>query len=296
MSIPTSLAFLGAYRVEARADPLSEIEARHGGRLGVFAIDTDTGRTLTHRADERFTMCSTFKGLLAGQIMSRVDAGHESLARLVHFNAHDLSTAGYPDFLCPVTAAHVSQGALTVATLCQASVAVSDNLAAILLMQSVGGPPGFNRFLRSLGDGITRSDRYEPGSNSYDGLLDTTTPRAIIGSARKLLLGDVLKPSSRELLTSWMIDSTPGLRRLRASFPPNWVTGDKAGTYGPDETNDYAITWPPGRRPVLIAAYYNAPGMDLDLREAVLREVGTVVAALVGESSVTPPASLYSRT
>ncbi len=280
-SMPISLALLGAYRVEARADPLSEIEARHGGRLGVFAIDTDTGRTLTHRADERFTMCSTFKGLLAGQILSRVDAGHESLARLVHFDAHDLSTAGYPDFLCPVTAAHVSQGALTLATLCQASVEVSDNLAAILLMRSIGGPPGLNRFIRSLGDEVTRSDRYEPASNAYDGPFDTTTPRAIIGSASKLLLGDILKPSSRELLASWMIDSTPGLRRLRAGLPLDWVTGDKAGTYGPDETNDYAITWPSGRRPILVAAYYNAPGMDLDLREAVLREVGMAVAALV---------------
>lgn len=225
--------------------------------------------------------CAAPSGLLAGQILSRVDARHESLARLVHFDAHDLSTAGYPDFLCPVTAAHVSQGALTVATLCQASVEVSDNLAAILLMRSIGGPPGLDQFIRSLGDEITRSDRYEPASNAYDGPFDTTTPRAIINSARKLLLGDILKPSSRELLASWMIDSTPGLRRLRAGIPLDWVTGDKAGTYGPDETNDYAIIWPSGRPPILVAAYYNAPGIDLDLREAVLREVGMAVATLV---------------
>jgi len=51
-----------------------------GGRLGVFAIDTASGRTLAHRADERFLMCSTFKGLLAAQVLSRVDSGQEQLS------------------------------------------------------------------------------------------------------------------------------------------------------------------------------------------------------------------------
>ena len=32
----------------------------------------------------------------------------------------------------------------------------------------------------------------------------------------------------------------------------------------------------------LIAAYYNVLKMDLDLREVVLREVGTAIAALTG--------------
>ena len=114
-----------------------------------------------------------------------------------------------------MTAAHVSQGALTVETLCQASVEVSDNLAAILLTQSIDRPLGLNRFIRSPGDGITRSDRYEPASNAYD---VPSAPREIIDVAKKLLLGDIIKSSSRELLMSWMIDCTLGLKRLRAGL------------------------------------------------------------------------------
>ncbi len=58
----------------AATNPISNIERRRGGRLGVFAIDTGSGRTLAYRADERFLMCSTFKGLLAAQVLARVDA------------------------------------------------------------------------------------------------------------------------------------------------------------------------------------------------------------------------------
>ena len=172
---------LGTRTVSAGAageNVIAPIEQGHGGRLGVFAIDTGSGRTLSYRSNERFTMCSTFKGLLAAQVLARVDAGTESLTRMLRYNENDLSAAGYPDYSCPVTAQSVKTGALTLGTLCQAIVEASDNLAAILLMRSVGGPAGLTSFIRSLGDGATRSDRYEPLSNSYDGELDTTTPRA----------------------------------------------------------------------------------------------------------------------
>ena len=54
---------------------LAWIEEREGGRLGVAVIDTETGWTLEHRADERFPMCSTFKLLAAAAALKRVDDG-----------------------------------------------------------------------------------------------------------------------------------------------------------------------------------------------------------------------------
>lgn len=255
---------------------IAALEKRYGGRLGVFAVETESGRTLAYRADERFLMCSTFKGLLAALILSRVDAGQETLTRLVPYSAKDLV------FTSPVTEASVGQGALTVATLCQAIVEVSDNTAAILLMRSIGGPEGLTRFVRSLGDTVTRSDRYEPQSNQSDGMLDTTSPRAILGSARKILLGDVLSQASRELLESWMVAEKPGLKRLRAAFPADWIGADRPGTSLENETNDYALARPPGRAPLLVAAYYDAPHLDMALRETVLREVGSAFVAWTG--------------
>lgn len=248
--------------------PLADIERRHGGRLGVYAIDTGTGRRLEHRADERFLMCSTFKGMLAAQVLARVDAGKERLDRLVHYTAQDLI------FTSPVTKANVARGALPVHTLCQAIIEQSDNTAAILLMRSAGGPAALTQFMRGIGDEVTRSDRYEPDSNRYSGVLDTTTPRAIATAARTVLLGDVLRLASRAQLERWMIDCKPGLNRLRAVLPAGWLAADRPGTSVEEQTNDYALVRPPGRAPLLVAAYYDAPGMSMGAREAVLREAG----------------------
>jgi beta-lactamase class A len=260
---------LGIPMAAAAASPIADIERRHGGRLGVYAVDTGSGRTLAYRADERFLMCSTFKGLLAGLVLIRVDAGKEDLARMVPYSEKDLI------FTSPITKANVGQGAMSVEALCQAIVEVSDNTAAVLLMRSVGGPAGLTQFVRGLGDVTTRSDRYEPASNEYSGVLDTTTPRAIAGSAQKILLGDVLSPKSRDQLEAWMIACKPGLKRIRAALPADWIAGDRPGTSLDEETNDYAIVRPPGRSPLIVAAYYDASKVNVDARETVLHEVGS---------------------
>jgi beta-lactamase class A len=258
---------------------LAEIERRHGGRLGVFALDTGSGRTFGYRADERFLMCSTFKGLLAAQVLARVDAGEERLDRTVHYTRQDLV------FTSPVTEANVASGSMTVSALCDAMLTYSDNTAAVLLMKSAGGPAALTRFCRAAGDPVTRSDRYEPDSNQHHGDLDTTSPRAIAMLARTLLLGEVLSPGSRARLEQGMIDCKPGLKRLRAALPPDWRAADRPGTSVDGETNDYALVRPPGRAPLLVAAYYDAPGLDWDTREAVLREAGAAFVAWAKDSA-----------
>jgi beta-lactamase class A len=255
--------------LHAAESPLADIERRRGGRLGVFAIDTGSGRTLSHRADERFLMCSTFKGLLAAQILARVDSGAERLDRVVRYTKKDLI------FTSPVTKANVARGALSIDALYRAILVESDNTAAILLMRSAGGPAALTRFVRSFGDTATRSDRYEPDSNRYCGVLDTTTPKAIATTAQRLLLGDVLSASSRAKLEHGMTDCKPGLNRIRAVLPAGWQAADRPGTSVESETNDYALVRPPGRAPLLVAVYYEAPGVGMDTREAVLREAGT---------------------
>jgi beta-lactamase class A len=271
LGLPLFMTMTAAAPTIAEEAALADIERRMGGgRLGVFAVDTGTGRTLGHRVDERFLMCSTFKGLLAALVLSRVDAGEEGLARLVPYGEKDLI------FTSPITKDHVREGALSVEALCQAMVEVSDNTAAILLMRRMGGPAALTQFVRGLGDAVTNSDRYEPDSNSYSGDLDTTSPRAVAGSVRAILLGDVLAPQSREMLESWMIGCKPGLKRIRAALPADWVAGDRPGTSVDRETNDYAIVRPPGRDPLLVAAYCDAPRLEMQAREAVLRMAGEV--------------------
>lgn len=254
---------------------LAAIEAKTGGRLGVAALDTGSGRRIEYRADERFAMCSTFKLLLAAAVMARVDAGRESLDRRVAF--------GPPDLLeyAPVAREHVAEGSMPVSALCAAAVGKSDNTAANLLLASLGGPEGLTRYARSLGDEVTRLDRAEPklNQNAPGDPRDTTTPAAMLASSRKVLVGDALSAASRARLEAWLVGSTTGAARLRAGFPPTWRAGDKTGTGMNGATNDVAIAWPPGRPPVLAAVYLTGSPLALAAREAALAEVGRIIAS-----------------
>ena len=78
-------------------------------------------------------MCSTFKWLLAAQVLSLVDADTEQLSRLIPYSGSDVL-----DY-APVTRAHVSDGGMSVAALSAAAIQYSDNTAANLLLRVVGG-------------------------------------------------------------------------------------------------------------------------------------------------------------
>ncbi len=262
-----SRAAIGA----GRTDTLEALERASGGRLGVDALDTGSGRSLGHRADERFLMCSTFKLLLAAAVLARVEAGQEKLDRRVSYAVSDLLE------YAPVSRAHLAEGGLTIGVLCRAAVEDSDNTAANLLLASIGGPEAITQFVRGLGDGVTRLDRIEPALNDPDGVFDTSTPRAIAGSVRAVLLGPPLAPASRAMLEGWMMACATGRNRLRAGLPSTWSAGDKTGTVD-TQTNDLAIIRPPGRAPLIVAAYYQGGPVMIAGREAVLRQVGWIVA------------------
>lgn len=259
---------------EGRESPFAAIEAGVGGRLGLAALDTATSDRLTHRADERFPMCSTFKWLLAAQVLARADAEEESLERVVRFGPADLLE------YAPVAGEHVEAGELTVSELCAAAVRVSDNTAANLLLATVGGPEGFTAYLRTLGDRVTRLDRREPELNEAapGDPRDTTSPAAMLEDLRTVLLGDALSPASRELLIDWLVTSTTGKARLRAGLPGDWRVGDKTGTCGPGYANDVAIAWPPGQPPILIAAYLAEAEASFEECNAALADVARGIA------------------
>jgi beta-lactamase class A len=241
----------------------------------VFAVDTGDGTGMSHRADERFAMCSTFKWLLAAFVLWQVDQDEISLDERLSYGPSDLL-----DY-APVAKAHVDTGWLSVETLCRASVTISDNTAANLLLHRVGGPSELTSFLRQTGDTVTRLDRNEPelNTNLPGDERDTTTPRAMAGSMNRLLVGDVLSARSRDMLQQWLKDSTTGLERLRAGLPSGWIAGDKTGTGVNGAANDVAIAWPPNGSPILIASYLSESDASPAARNAAHADIARSIAA-----------------
>jgi beta-lactamase class A len=252
---------------------IAAIEARHGGRLGVAALDTGSGRHLEHRADERFALCSTFKFLAAAAVLERVDRDVEWLDRRITYGEGDILE------YAPVAKKHVKDG-MTLAELCAAAVEWSDNTAANLLLQAIGGPEGLTRYARSLGDQVTRLDRTEPELNvvAPSDERDTTSPAAMLVLMNAILCGKALSDRSRQQLDAWLVAAKPGKNRLPAGLPLGWRIGHKTGTGAAAETNDIAIIWRRGHAPILVAAYYTESAEPMAAREAALAEVGQVVA------------------
>lgn len=267
-------AALGAPRWARAAPSLAQLEARCGGRLGVHAFNLASGKRLSHRADERFAMCSSFKALLASAVLARVDAGREQLDRLVPITKADMKPHA------PVSETYVSAGKVSIGTLAKAAVEVSDNPAANLLLKTIGGPAGLTAWLRRIGDQTTRLDRWELELNSAikGDPRDTTTPAAMAATMARLTTGQVLTPASRDRLVGWMSASTTGAERLRKHLPPGWRAGDKTGTGANGATGDVAVFWPPKGGPIVAACYITETSADLAVREGVMAEVGRIVA------------------
>ena len=246
-----------------------------GGRLGVAAIDTGSGRELRFDAGSRYAMASTFKFPLAAAVLALVDRGALSLDEKLPIPPGKLLDNS------PATERYRDEGSLSVVRLCSAIVELSDNAAANMLLRRIGGPEALTRFIRSCGDPVTRLDRYEMelNSNLPGDPRDTTSPAAMAGLARALVLGDRLAEQSRRHLSTWLQKSVPGPDRLKAGFPsPLWLVGHKTGTGANGAVNDVAVAWRSGRPPVVVACYQSGGTADRPARFAAHAAVGRLVA------------------
>jgi beta-lactamase class A len=246
------------------AQRIAAIEARIGGRVGVCAINSETDALIAYRADERFAMASTFKWLLAAAVLTASQSGMPLDQPLPYSRAHILPNS-------PKTEARLDargEGEMTIGELAEAIVTVSDNTAANMLIEPVGGPEGLTYFLRRTGDQVTRLDRREMelNENAPGDERDTTTPRAMAETLLRMLAGDgPLNAGSRDKLIGWMAAETRSLDRLRAGLPKDWRAGAKPGTGGNGAYNDVALAFPPRRKPIAIASYMSdsaAPNAD----------------------------------
>lgn len=258
---------------------LAALESKHGGRLGVAVTSLAGAPMLSYRQNERFAMCSTFKALLGAFVLHRVDAGQESLDRAIPFTSADLLE------YAPITKKELANGHMTIAALNAASIQYSDNTAANLLLDTVGGPAALTQYLRSIGDHVTRLDRNEPtlNTNIAGDERDTSTPQAMAATLRKLLVGNQLSSASKQQLNAWLLGNTTGDAKLRAGFNPFWMVGDKTGSGANGASNDVAIVYPRGQAPFIIAVFYTGSSLSGDEKSAVIAEAGKIAASVSGK-------------
>jgi beta-lactamase class A len=255
---------------------LRALETKAGGRLGVAAIRTRDGARIDYRADERFAFCSTFKGIAVPAVLKRSETERGLLDRRIAYGRDKLATYS------PVTEKHVGAG-MTVAELCAAAIRYSDNTAANLIIELLGGPAAVTRFARSIGDTVFRLDRRETALNTAipGDPRDTTTPAAMTRDLQRFALGPLLAPPQRAQLIEWLAGNRTGDKRIRAAVP-GWRVADKTGTGGHGTTNDIAILWPPEGAPIVMTIYFTQPKPDAPARDDVVADAARIVVAALG--------------
>ncbi|MDO9379522.1 MAG: class A beta-lactamase [Nocardioidaceae bacterium] len=259
----------GAGRTDVR-DEVAALEREHAATIGFHAARLGGGPSLRYRADEPRPVHSVFKALAAAAVLRDLDRRGEVLERRVRYSGSDLVPYS------PVTELHVEDG-LTVRELCDAAVRISDNTAANLLLEQLGGPRAITRFARSLGDDRTRLDRWEPDLNEATpgDPRDTTTPRATSGSLARLLAGGALSCRDRAVLRDWMLRNTTSDRRFRAGLPDRWRLADKTGS-GTVTFNDAGVAWPPRGAPLVLSALVRLETPDVAASETIHAELARI--------------------
>lgn len=254
-------------------EEFARIELATSGRLGVAALDMETGLRASHRGDERFPMCSTFKAMASAAVLHRVDRGESSLDQRVQVEAKDILA------YAPVTKQHVGSS-MSLSELCEAAITLSDNTAANLLLREIGGPAGFTSFFRTIGDNVSRLDRWEVELNEArpGDPRDTTSPVAMLKDLQRVVIGDVLQAASRQKLMDWMVANKTGDTRLRAGVPRDWKVGDKTGTGDRGTYNDIGVFWPPGRKPIVVTVYLTGASAPMEKCNEVIANVARAVA------------------
>ncbi|MEE4594937.1 class A beta-lactamase [Streptomyces sp. DSM 41524] len=257
---------------KAVAGEFKKLERSYDAHLGVYAIDTGTGHEVAYRDGERFAFASTFKALEAGAVLRKYKLS--GLDRVVRYSKDDLVDNS------PVTEKHVDTG-MSLGALCDAAVRYSDNTAANLLFDQLGGPKGLDAILEKLGDDVIQMENIEPELSRWvpGETHDTTTPRAMAKDLRAFVLGDVLGKGERAQLTKWLRTNTTGDELIRAGMPKGWQVGDKTGSgtyYG--ARNDIAVVWRPGAAPLVMAIMSYRGDKDTPFDNKLIADAASVVA------------------
>lgn len=251
-------------------EELAKLEETFDARLGVYAMDTGTNQTIDYRADERFAFASTSKALATGVLLQQKSM--EELNQKITYIRDDLVDYS------PITEKHVDTG-MTLHELCDASIRYSDNTAHNLILKQIGGPEGFKKSLREIGDHVTNPKRLEPELNEVNPgeTHDTSTPRALAESLKAFTIGDALPDEKRALFIDWLKRNTTGDTLIRAGVPKGWEVGDKTGAASHGTRNDIGIVWPPEGDPVIIAILSDRDAPDAEYQDELIAQAAKVV-------------------
>lgn len=279
------------------------------GHLGLAAIDLESGATLSIEGDARFPMASAVKVAVAATFLHQVEEGRHSLTETITLDETLRARSEGITEMLPHPGV-----ALSAANLLELMLTVSDNTAADMLIQAVGGPQAVTDWLKASGIEGQRADRgiarlilddgnkpMTPGLTEAQSLArfepvepwkvdteiwppnpafdsdprDTSTPPAMAGLLAKLRRGQLLSPAHTDLLFEIMARCKTGKPRVAALLPADTPWAHKTGTLAGISNDVGVLTLPNGHR--LVVALFAYGIADATARNRMLADIGRLL-------------------
>jgi len=246
-----------------------EIEENLNGRVGVSIYDSAEKTQWHYNGNSRFPLMSTFKVLACAKLLADVEKGVQSL------DSSTIITKGSLIVWSPITQKLIGKQ-ITLKQGCSATMITSDNTAANIVLSGIEGPKGLTKFMRSIGDDVTRLDRIEPELNEAiaGDKRDTSTPNAMVNSLNTLLFGDVLSQRSKNQLMQWMIDNEITGSLFRSVLPVTWSIADRSGAGGNGSRGIVAVVWSKNISPIIISVYLTQTDAPFAIRNKAIASIG----------------------
>ena len=255
----------------AQTKNFSALEEKYNSVIGIYAIDTENNKTVEYNANLRFAYCSTHKVFTVAELLRQKSLNE--LKKVKHYKDEDILS------YAPITKNHVADG-MTWEEICQAALRVSDNTAANLILEEIGGVKAFRKFLRRIGDNVTSPVRDEPALNFFapNDIRDTSTPRQMALNLKKYILGNELSDKKKKLLIDWMSNNSITDTLIKAGVPKNYSVTDKSGSGANYATrNDIAVIYTPNHKPVVIAIMTRSKNVDAQFDDALIADITKII-------------------
>lgn len=234
------------------------------GRIGVAALDLETGRSVAILGDQSFPMASTSKIAIVATFLSGVDEGRYTL-----YDQYPLMVP-VPSKKFSSSQAPVRQGtSMSALSLIEAAITRSDNQATDALLAAVGGPQAVTRWVQSrTGINEFRIDRTIATLVRDDGAVnpataidkrDSVTPMGMVRLLSGIYRRQWLSPASNDVLLGAMSRTVTGKHRIRGLLPEGTQVAHKTGTLF-NTASDVGFIKTPDGRELAVAIYVTGQG------------------------------------
>ncbi len=265
---------------------IEQIAAAAKGRVGMAAVVFETGETVSLNPHDHFPMQSVYKLPIGMAVVKQVDAGKIKLDQKVSVTKKDFVRAGQHS---PIRDKYPNGTEITVNELLRYAIAESDGTASDVLMKLAGGPGEIQSYLSELKitDLTVLNTEKEIGQDWETQYRNWASPEAAVALLRALHERQGLSESAHDLLLKFMIESTPGPKRLKGRLPTGTIVAHKTGTSGTENgitaaTNDIGIITLPNGKHLAIAVFVSDSPADEATREGVIAKITKAVWEKLG--------------